>query len=99
MTHSVAGRQGDRGRQRAALVGLATGQVSRAAAEHSLEELDGLARAAGGEVVLRIVQERPAPDPALYLGRGKVDMLKAACAEAVRTYPNTPRLEFDGSQP
>ena len=81
MTPSVAGRQGDRGRQRAALVGLATGQVSRAAAEHSLEELDGLARAAGADVVLRIVQERPAPDPALYLGRGKVDMLKAGCAE------------------
>ena len=81
MTQSVAGRQGNRGRQRAALVGLATGVVSRAAAEHSLEELDGLARAAGADVVLRMVQERPAPDPALYLGRGKVEMLKAACAE------------------
>ena len=81
MTPSVAGRQGDRGRQRAALVGLATGVVSRAAAEHSLEELEGLARAAGAEVVLRLVQERPAPDPALYLGRGKVQTLKQACAE------------------
>src|SRR5262245_3511174 len=81
MTPSVAGRQGDRGRQRAALVGLATGVVSRASAEHSLEELEGLARAAGAEVVLRLVQERPAPDPALYLGRGKVETLKHACAE------------------
>src|SRR5215203_5091821 len=81
MTQSVAGRQGHRGRQRAALVGLATGVVTRAAADHSLEELDGLARAAGAEVVLRLVQERPAPDPALYLGRGKVGMLKQACAE------------------
>jgi GTP-binding protein HflX len=81
MSPSVAGRQGDRGRQRAALVGLATGQVTRAAAEHSLEELDGLARAAGAEVVLRVVQERPAPDPAHYLGRGKVETLTAACAE------------------
>ena len=63
------------------LVGLATGVVTKTAAEHSLEELDGLARAAGAEVVLRLVQERPAPDPALYLGRGKVGMLKQACAE------------------
>jgi GTP-binding protein HflX len=81
MTHATAGRQDNRGRQRAALVGLATGVVTKAAAEHSLEELDGLARAAGAEVVLRLVQERPAPDPALYIGRGKVGMLKQACAE------------------
>ncbi len=81
MTQSMAGRQERRGRQRAALVGLATGVVTRAAADHSLEELDGLARAAGADVVLRLVQERPAPDPALYLGRGKVGMLKQACAE------------------
>ena len=72
MTQAMAGRQERRGRQRAALVGLATGVVTRAAADHSLEELDGLARAAGADVVLRLVQERPAPDPALYLGRGKV---------------------------
>ncbi len=32
-------------------------------------------------MVLRLVQERPAPDPALYLGRGKVGMLTHACAE------------------
>ena len=81
MTHAIAGRQGQRGRQRAALVGLATGVVTRAAADHSLEELDGLARAAGADVVLRLVQERPAPDPALYLGRGKVESLTRACAE------------------
>ena len=81
MTQSMAGRQERRGRQRAALVGLATGVVTRAAADHSLEELDGLARAAGADVVLRLVQERPAPDPALYLGRGKVGMLTQACAE------------------
>jgi GTPase len=81
MTPSEASRQRDRGRQRAALVGLATGVITRTVAEHSLEELDGLARAAGAEVVLRVVQERPAPDPALYIGRGKVGMLKQACAE------------------
>jgi GTP-binding protein HflX len=69
------------GRQRAALVGLVSGAHARGAAEHSLAELDGLARAAGGDVVLRMLQERPAPDPATFLGRGKVETLTQACAE------------------
>jgi GTP-binding protein HflX len=75
------GRDGTQGRQRAAIVGLATGTVGRAAAERSLHELEGLTRAAGAEVVLRIVQERPAPDPATFLGRGKVETLKQAASE------------------
>ncbi len=75
------GRDGTQGRQRAAIVGLATGTVGRAAAERSLHELEGLARAAGAEVVLRVVQERPAPDSATFLGRGKVETLKQAASE------------------
>ncbi|HEY8549390.1 MAG TPA: GTPase HflX [Vicinamibacterales bacterium] len=79
----MAGRDSNmsRSRQRAALVGLATGSMARGEAERSLQELEGLARAAGAEVVLRMLQERPAPDPATYLGRGKVETLKQACAE------------------
>ena len=42
----------------------------------------GLAQAAGATVVLRVLQERPKPDPASFLGRGKVDMLAEANAEA-----------------
>ncbi len=47
-----------------------------------MDELAGLAEAAGAEVALRLSQERAKPDPATYLGRGKLDTLAAACAEA-----------------
>jgi len=68
--------------ERAALVGLVTGGARRIDAEHSLEELGGLAEAAGARVVLRVLQERPKPDSATFLGSGKVDVLAAAAAEA-----------------
>lgn len=68
--------------ERAALVGLVTGGARRVDAEHSLEELGGLAEAAGGRVVLRVLQDRARPDSATFLGRGKVEVLAAAAAEA-----------------
>ncbi len=70
-------------RERAALVGLATGSSSRRRdAERSLDELAGLARAAGADVALRVLQERPRPDAATFLGSGKIAQLAAACDEA-----------------
>ena len=74
-------RGNNAGGQRAAIVGLVAGAAARAGAERSLVELEGLARAAGADVVLRILQERPSPDPATFLGRGKVESLTQACAE------------------
>ncbi len=68
--------------ERAALVGLVTGSMRRIDAEQSLEELAGLADAAGAVVVLRMLQERPKPDAATFIGSGKVTSLAAACAEA-----------------
>src|SRR5262245_27685658 len=68
--------------ERAALVGLVTGSSRRIDAELSLEELAGLADAAGAVVVLRMLQERPKPDAATFIGSGKVASLAAACAEA-----------------
>jgi len=68
--------------ERAALVGLVAGHARRLDAERSLEELAGLAEAAGAEVVLRVLQERPKPDPSTFLGSGKIAMLAASCAEA-----------------
>ena len=68
-------------RERAALVGFVAGRARRLEAEHSLDELAGLANAAGAEVVLRVLQERSRPDPSTFLGSGKVVMLAASCAE------------------
>jgi GTP-binding protein HflX len=68
--------------ERAALVGLVTGSGRRVDADRSLDELAGLAEAAAADVVLRMLQERPRPDPATFIGGGKVSALAAACAEA-----------------
>ena len=68
--------------ERAALVGLIGASTRRVDAEQSFEELAGLADAAGATVVLRMLQDRPKPDPATFIGSGKVASLAAACAEA-----------------
>jgi GTP-binding protein HflX len=68
--------------ERAALVGLVTGSGRRFDSERSLAELAGLAEAAGAAVVLRVMQERPKPDPSTFIGLGKVTALAAACADA-----------------
>jgi GTP-binding protein HflX len=67
--------------ERAAIVGLVAGRARRLEAERSLEELAGLADAAGAKVVLQTLQERPKPDPATFLGSGKVQALADACVE------------------
>ena len=67
--------------ERAALVGLIAGRARRVEAERSLEELGGLAEAAGAQVVLRVLQERTRPNPSTFLGSGKVATLAASCAE------------------
>src|SRR6266536_1737885 len=68
--------------ERAVLVGLDSG-----AGEETLDELAALAQAAGAEPVGRVVQARRAPDPATFVGRGKVaeihDVVHASRAEAV----------------
>lgn len=68
-------------RERAALVGLIGGRARRLDAERSLDEMAGLAEAAGAHVVLRMLQERPKPDPSTFLGAGKLATLAASCAE------------------
>jgi GTP-binding protein HflX len=67
--------------ERAALVGLVTAS-SRGDADHSLDELAGLADAAGARVVMRMLQERQRPDAATFIGSGKVASLAVACDEA-----------------
>jgi GTP-binding protein HflX len=63
-------------------VGLITGSARRIDAEHSLEELAGLADAAGAVVSLRVLQERQKPDAATFIGTGKTVSLAAMCAGA-----------------
>jgi GTP-binding protein HflX len=48
---------------------------NRAGEPVALEELEGLAEAAGTQVVGKLTQRRDAPDAATYLGKGKVDEL------------------------
>jgi GTP-binding protein HflX len=57
-------------RERAVLVG-----VGRGLAEEDLDELAALAGSAGAEPVARVVQSRSQPDPATYIGKGKLDEL------------------------
>ena len=63
-------------------MGLVQSKSGRDAAERSLDELAGLVAAAGGVVVLRALQERDRPDPATYLGKGKLQQLAVACDES-----------------
>src|ERR1041384_228305 len=60
--------------ERVVLVGVWTdGTVT--AAENSLTELAALAETAGSQVLEGLIQRRPQPDPATFIGRGKVDEL------------------------
>ena len=63
---------------RAVLVGVDVGGNARF--EPSLDELALLAASAGDEVVARITAKRRAPDPALFVGSGKADEIKAMVA-------------------
>jgi GTP-binding protein HflX len=58
------------------LVGCLFSSRERTRAEESLLELESLAHTAGARVVGRTLQERPAPDPAYYVGRGKAEELR-----------------------
>ncbi len=57
------------------LIGL-WGEQTLQEAENSLRELAALAETAGAEVLDGLLQRRPHPDPATYLGKGKAQELK-----------------------
>jgi GTP-binding protein HflX len=63
--------------EKACLAGCYPSSRDRERAEESLAELAALAEAAGARVLARILQERPNPDPATFVGRGKVEELRA----------------------
>jgi GTPase len=66
-------------RERIVLVGVTFPHSTLADTESSLDELALLVDTAGADVMERIIQRRPTPDPATYLGRGKADELLAVC--------------------
>ena len=57
-------------RERAVLVGVGPGIT-----ESDLDELAALADSAGAEPVARLIQSRPEPDPATFIGKGRLDDL------------------------
>ena len=62
--------------ERAILIGMEWGKNdSLWTVEDSLEELKQLADTAGATVIKKFIQKRPKPDPAFYIGRGKVQEL------------------------
>lgn len=62
--------------ERAILIGMEWGRNdSLWTVDDSLEELKQLADTAGATVITKFIQKRPKPDPAFFIGRGKVQEL------------------------
>jgi GTP-binding protein HflX len=66
-------------REKIVLVGVLFPGVTQEALDQQLDELALLVDTAGADVVARIVQRRDSPDPATFLGSGKVDELREIC--------------------
>jgi len=66
-------------KEKALLVGVKLPFIDEFTFEDSVAELKLLAETAGAEVVDRIVQDRKKLNPALFIGRGKIDQIKKIC--------------------
>ncbi len=66
--------------ERVVLVGVWTGG-SVSDAENSISELAALAETAGSQILEGLIQRRNRPDPATFIGRGKVEELGAVVRE------------------
>jgi GTP-binding protein HflX len=66
-------------REKIVLVGVLFGGTTIEELDHQLDELALLVDTAGADVVARVVQRRDAPDPATFLGSGKVEELRELC--------------------
>ncbi|MBW3661821.1 MAG: GTPase HflX [Actinobacteria bacterium] len=62
--------------ERAVVVGVQLPGRTSLDVDASLDELEALLDTAGGEIVGRVVQRREAPDPATFVGKGKVGQLQ-----------------------
>jgi GTP-binding protein HflX len=70
-----------RGPERAIIASVRRKSQRRWEVEESIEELAGLAAAAGATVVDRVIQDRDSPSPSLYFGKGKVEEVGERAAE------------------
>ena len=70
-------------RERALLIGLNITSITRKIDDidinESMDELKELAKAAGAEVVGSLIQNKQTRDAAFYIGKGKVEEIKAYC--------------------
>jgi len=69
-------------RERIIIVGVFGSDQTEDDIQDSLEELELLIDTAGADVVDRLVQKRRTPDPATYVGKGKVTEIFQACLAA-----------------
>ncbi len=65
-------------RERIVLVGVTRGGQTREDTEASLDELEQLVDTAGADVLDRVVQRLDRPDPATFVGKGKVNEIAEA---------------------
>jgi GTP-binding protein HflX len=86
-----------RAEDRAILVSLITGRREEALAEGSLQELVRLAETASVKVLDTVTQHRQSVDPAWFIGKGKVDELKAM-AQALEANTAIFDQELSGAQ-
>jgi len=61
--------------EKAILVGLYSAETDREVANEHLDELEQLVLTAGGITVRKVLQNRKRPDPATYIGKGKLNDL------------------------
>ncbi len=66
-------------REKIVLVGVLFPGVHAEELDQQLDELALLVDTAGADVVARVIQRRDSPDPATFLGSGKVDELREVC--------------------
>ena len=77
-SYATNGHGTRRGPEKAVIAAVRLPRQRRWEVEESLEELAGLATAAGASVVHRVIQERGSPTPATYFGSGKVEEIAEA---------------------
>jgi len=63
--------------ERAILVGVRIGQTPREEAQEHIDELEELLATAGGETIIKIMQDRQRLDVAFYVGKGKAEEILA----------------------